>query len=136
MVTLSSSGLKINNQHHRFVLRKCLLSGFLITTVAYAEPADVLNVEVNDQGDTLYTFKVTVQHADTGWDHYADAWVIFTEDGEYLASRNLQHPHIKEQPFTRSLPNLPVSEAITSVVIRAHCSRDGFGGKEITVQLR
>jgi hypothetical protein len=136
MMILSSSGLKINNQHYRFVLRKCLLSGFLITTVAHAEPADVLNVEVNNQGETRYTFKVTVQHADTGWDHYADAWVIFTEDGEYLASRNLQHPHIKEQPFTRSLPNLPVSEAITNVVIRAHCSRDGFVGKEITVQLR
>jgi hypothetical protein len=136
MMKLSSSGLKINNQHHWFVVRKCLLLVYLITTVAYAEPADVLYVEVNDHGDARFTFKVTVQHADTGWDHYADAWVIFTEDGQYLAARNLQHPHIKEQPFTRSLPNLPVNEGITSVVIRAHCSRDGFGGKEITVQLR
>ena len=104
MMKLSSSGLKINNQHHWFVVRKCLLLVYLITTVAYAEPAD--------------------------------AWVIFTEDGQYLAARNLQHPHIKEQPFTRFLPNLPVNEGINSVVIRAHCSRDGFGGKDMTVQLR
>ena len=136
MMKLPSSGLKINNLHRRIVTRKYLLPGFLITTVAYAEPADVLNVEVNNHGDARYTFKVTVQHADTGWDHYADAWVIFTEDGEYLASRNLQHPHIKEQPFTRALPNLPVNEGINSVVIRAHCSRDGFSGKVMTVQLR
>jgi hypothetical protein len=118
------------------MIRKCLLLVYLITTVAYAEPADVLNVEVNDHGDARFTFKVTVQHADTDWDHYADAWVIFTEDGQYLAASNLRHPHIKEQTFTRALPNLPVNEGINSVVIRAHCSRDGFSGKEMTVQLR
>jgi hypothetical protein len=34
-----------------------------------------------------YRFDVTVRHADTGWDHYADAWDILTPDGTLLGSR-------------------------------------------------
>lgn len=100
-----------------------------------ADQADVSNVEVTSHGDRRYSFKVTVQHADTGWEHYADAMVIYTEDDKYLFSGNLRHPHVKEQPFIRSLPNVPVPEDIDTVIIRAHCSRDGFGGAEITIKL-
>ena len=43
---------------------------------------------------------VTVQHADTGWDHYADAWEVLAPDGTVLGTRTLLHPHTDEQPFT------------------------------------
>ena len=45
---------------------------------------------------------VTVSHPDTGWDHYADVWRILAPDGTELAERILVHPHVSEQPFTRS----------------------------------
>jgi len=81
----------------------------LFSVLAHADQADVLNVEVTSYGVSRYSFKVTVQHGDTGWDQYADAMVIFTEDDNYLFASNLQHPHVKVQPFTRSLPNVPIT---------------------------
>ena len=46
---------------------------------------------------------VTLSHPDTGWDHYADGWSVFAPDGTLLGTRVLAHPHVNEQPFTRSL---------------------------------
>ncbi len=111
------------------------VAGLIASTTVLADPADVVKVEVMSHGDDRYTFSVTVKHNDTGWEHYADAWVIFIEDGQNLAARNLQHPHVDEQPFTRSLPYVYVPADIKTVIIRAHCSRDKFGGKEITVMI-
>ena len=42
-------------------------------------------------------------HPDTGWDDYADGWRVLDMDGNELGMRVLHHPHVDEQPFTRSL---------------------------------
>jgi len=47
-------------------------------------------------------FDVTLSHADTGWEDYADGWRVELEDGTVLGTRVLGHPHVNEQPFTRS----------------------------------
>ncbi len=104
--------------------------GFLFTTMVNANEANILDVDVKNEGNDRYTFHVTVQHEDKGWDHYADRWEILTPEGEIVAIRILRHPHIKEQPFTRGLPFVPVSKDINEVTIRAHCSVDGFEGIE------
>jgi hypothetical protein len=49
----------------------------------------------------------TLQRIDTGWGHYADAWRILNTGGAELARRSLAHPHVAEQPFTRSLGEYP-----------------------------
>ncbi len=41
-------------------------------STALAGKADVVKAEATRSGDT-WTFKVTVAHGDTGWDHYADS---------------------------------------------------------------
>ena len=46
---------------------------------------------------------VTIRHADEGWDHYADRWIVLGEGDVVLGERVLAHPHVDEQPFTRSL---------------------------------
>lgn len=60
--------------------------------------ADVLFVRARLQADGTWVFEVTVKHEDTGWEHYADLWEVLTPDGEVLATRELAHPHVKEQP--------------------------------------
>ena len=101
----------------------------------HAKEADIVDVVVTNEGDERYTFSVTVQHEDEGWQHYADRWEILTPEGEIVAVRVLRHPHVKEQPFTRNLPFVPVPEDISEVTIRAHCSMDGFGGEEKVISL-
>lgn len=112
----------------------CLLPLMLAVT-AVAGPADVESVSVTVSGSGAYRFSVTVQHADAGWDHYADRWEVLTPDGTLLATRTLYHPHVNEQPFTRELSGVMIPDDITAVVVRAHDSVHGFSGVTQTVAL-
>ena len=103
--------------------------------IIYASEADVQDVEVIDEGDDRYTFNVNVRHDDEGWDHYADRWEILNLQDEIIAVRVLRHPHLKQESFTRSLPFVPVHQDTKEVKVRAHCSVDGFTGKEVVIKL-
>ncbi len=108
----------------------------LVSGTAIAGEADALKVKaVRDSSDDSWRFTVTVQHADEGWDHYADRWEVLDPDGRLLGTRTLLHPHVEEQPFTRSLGGVFIPETVTSVTVRAGDSVHDFGGAEITVEL-
>ena len=95
--------------------------------LSYAGEADVIGVEVKKIGNYTYHFSVTVSHNDEGWEHYADKWEILAPDGRILGTRTLLHPHVDEQPFTRSGGPVPI-EANTIVLVRAHMHPLGYGG--------
>ena len=107
----------------------------LLPVSLWAGEADVLGVKKQKKTDGSYIFSVTVIHADEGWDHYADRWEVVTLDGKILGTRVLLHPHVGEQPFTRSLAGVEIPEGINKVIIRARDSVHGYGGKEIEVVL-
>lgn len=105
--------------------------------------ADVIFVKaVKDPESNNWTFHVTVQHPDTGWEDYTDGWDVVLPDGEVIKpdpdspfTRLLLHPHEAEQPFIRSQSGILIPEEITAVHVRAHDLVDGFGGEEIVVDL-
>jgi hypothetical protein len=107
----------------------------VIAPIAHSGEADVIDVQVSCSDERVCDFNVTVRHADEGWDHYADRWEVRTPDGKRLASRTLQHPHVDEQPFTRSLTNVRIPEGIDEIVVRARDSRHKYGGREVAVKL-
>lgn len=125
-----------NGTSSRYVLLGVLAGLSFTLGTAMAGEADVLAVEATETGDGVWSFSVTVEHADDGWEHYADAWVIISPDGKILGERVLLHPHDNEQPFTRSLGNVPIPEDVIEVIVRAKDLVHGFGGKEMTVSLR
>jgi len=90
-------------------------------------------VKVSKTAERVYRFDVTVRHGDTGWQHYADRWEILAVDGSVLGTRVLAHPHVDEQPFTRSLSGVRIPPEITMVRIRAGDSVHGTGGREVEV---
>ena len=102
---------------------------------ALAGEADVIEATARAESGGTYSFSATIRHADTGWDHYADRWDVLAPDGTVLGSRVLLHPHVNEQPFTRSLRGVTIPAGIRAVVIRAHDSVHGSGGKTATVDL-
>ncbi len=102
---------------------------------AAAGEADVVAAEAVQEGDGSWRFRVTVAHADEGWDHYADRWEVVAPDGRVLGTRVLLHPHENEQPFTRSLGGVVIPEHIDRVTIRAHDSVHGNGGAELSIPL-
>ena len=102
---------------------------------AFAGEANVIDVDVSCNGDSICRFDVTVRHDDEGWKHYANRWEVLSPDGEILATRVLAHPHDNEQPFTRSLANVKIPDGLSEVVVRAHDLIHEFGGDEMVVQL-
>ncbi len=105
------------------------------TNASLAGNADVVDVSVTALGGSRFRIDTTVAHADTGWDHYANRWDVFTEDGMVLGTRELLHPHVDEQPFTRSL-TLEIPADITRIVVRAGDSVHGDeGGASLTVDV-
>lgn len=96
---------------------------------ATADEADVVDVQIAKAGGGKFRIDVTVKHADTGWDHYANKWEVVDEAGNVLGTRVLAHPHVNEQPFTRSL-TVKIPESITTVIIRAGDSVHELGGAE------
>ncbi len=98
--------------------------------------ANVIGVEFTVDSSGIYTFAVSVRHNDTGWDHYADWWRIKTEEGEEIARRVLTHPHENEQPFTRSLGGIIISNGIDKVIVEAHDNVHGYGGQTMVVDLK
>jgi len=116
----------------------CLLGSVMVLASSQPAPAgeaDVTDVKATRTGQNVYRFDVTVRHADTGWDHYADRWDVLTPDGDLLGQRTLHHPHVNEQPFTRSLTGVKIPKGTTTVTIRAHDSVHGLGGAAFVVDL-
>ena len=106
----------------------------LVPLPAVAGAADVVAAEARKQGD-IWTFSATVRHADTGWDHYADAWRVVGPDGTVYGTRELLHPHVEEQPFTRSLAGVQIPEGVATVTVEARDSVHGWGGATVEVTL-
>ena len=108
---------------------------FLVGATAFAGEADIVDVKIRQIDKNTFSFDVTVRHADAGWEHYADKWDVMAPDGTLLGTRTLYHPHVDEQPFTRSLSGVKIPDSIKEVTLRAHDSVHGYGGKTVTVEV-
>ena len=118
-------------------MNRFLVMVFLVTSClpALAGEADVLDVVVACNSESICRFDVTVKHDDEGWNHFANRWEVVSPDGEILATRVLAHPHDNEQPFTRSLANVRIPSDLSEVVVRAHDLQHEYGGEEFVVKL-
>lgn len=99
------------------------------------EFADVLSVEVRNTGPGIFSFSATISSPDTGWKKYANAFRVRTKEGKVFGIRVLLHPHVNEQPFTRSLSGVKIPDGVREVVVDAQDSVAGWGGKSVRVKL-
>jgi len=115
-------------------MKKLLIALMILPQSLWAaEPViKAANAQMSGGG---WNFSVTLEHPDSGWDHYADGWQVESEDGTVLGYRTLHHPHVNEQPFTRSLGGVEIPAGVTSVYIRSHCLVDGFGKSRFEVKI-
>ncbi len=108
---------------------------FWLPATAFADDAVIEAVEARQSGDQ-WSFSVTLRHGDTGWDDYADGWRVVLQDGTELGFRELLHPHVTEQPFTRSLGSVVVPDGVGEVFIEARTNTDGWGAARFPVSLK
>lgn len=122
---------------------KYWLMAFLLSSVAYStdtlseslDYAQVTYVKASQSSNGSWCFDTQVRHNDEGWQHYADAWQVVSQQGDVLGERVLFHPHEKEQPFTRRLCGIQIPNDTTKVTVRAKCNVHSFGGQVIIVDI-
>ena len=69
-----------------------------IATIATAGEVEIVVAQARRLADGPYRFSVTLRHADSGWDHYADKWDVVAPDGKVLGARVLLHPTRTSSP--------------------------------------
>ena len=128
------------NRIRKRIFRHCLLAlsaaaWALFCASAQAGEVGIELARFEHQGNGVWRVSVTLRHADTGWDHYADAWRVVAADGAVIGTRTLYHPHVDEQPFTRSLSGVKPPAGATRVFVEAHDSVHGWSSDRVQVDL-
>ncbi len=111
-----------------------LIPFLVLAAPALADAPLIEKATARASGDT-WRFDVTIRHPDTGWDHYADGWQVLDMDGKELGMRVLFHPHVDEQPFTRSLSGVQIPADTTQIQIRARDSAHGWNADTYVIDL-
>lgn len=123
---------------NKYLIRYLIMGLFFLTSIsvsAYANEVEVVDVQANQASDKTWRFSVTLKHADEGWDHYANQWQIIASDNKILGTRTLYHPHVNEQPFTRSLNGVKIPADIKTVRIIAKDTVHGLSTKAAQLEL-
>ena len=106
----------------------------IFAQVSQADEVEIVNVYMQET-DSGWRADVTLKHNDTGWEHYADAWRVVDGNGHLFKTRVLYHPHINEQPFTRSLSGIIIPADQTIVYVEAHDKKHGWSSQRVKVDL-
>lgn len=115
-------------------LLKVIAITFIANSAAIADEVDVEHVEITSLGQGHFRLDVTLRHDDTGWDHYAKQWNVLDETGATIGTRVLHHPHVNEQPFTRSL-SLKIPKSVNIITIQAHDLVHKTGGAMVDIKV-
>ncbi len=118
----------------RKVVMLLLLTQFFVNTASAGE-VNIVTADFRTADNRLWSIQVTLQHADSGWDHYADHWRVVDPAGNVVADRVLYHPHVDEQPFTRGLQGIPLQPEMGLLVIEAHDTVHGWSRQRLQVDL-
>jgi len=97
--------------------------------------AQVKDVLATQESDGSWCFGTSVLHNDQGWEHFANSWEVIDLNGNKIGGRNLAHPHVNEQPFTRNQCDIKIPKEMSQVIVRAKCNKHGFGGQAMIVDL-
>tara|TARA_R110002049_G_scaffold252263_1_gene426818 strand:- start:131314 stop:131643 length:330 start_codon:yes stop_codon:yes gene_type:complete len=87
-----------------------------------AQPPLIVEAKATLKTNQLFDIAVTIRHPDSGWEHYANEWIVESVDGKEIARRTLSHPHVNEQPFTRYVRDVVIPADVKKVTIRAKCN--------------
>lgn len=117
------------------MIRALFVALILAAVPALAEPPVIDHVTAKQATDGTWRFDVTIAHPDTGWDHYADGWRVLDMDGNELGMRVLHHPHVEEQPFTRSLSGVRIPAGTTHVKVQARDNPGGWNRSMTVIEL-
>lgn len=106
----------------------------------YAEQSDPHIADVKVKRDSpdlagIYHIKVTIEHEDTGWDDYVDAWEIIGSDGSVLGIRPFFEPELERTKTVTALAGVVIPEDVKKVTIRARKHPQGYQGEAVEITI-
>ena len=104
-------------------MRKLLVLFLLVSTSAFAQPPVILKAEAIVKTNQLFDIAVTLRHPDTGWEHFANQWVVILDGETEIAKRTLHHPHVDEQPFKRYVRDVRIPIDAKLIEVFAQCNK-------------
>ncbi|VAW69538.1 hypothetical protein MNBD_GAMMA09-2504 [hydrothermal vent metagenome] len=119
-----------------FLVFSGVVSALFVSSILSASEVEIISVNAECDKARECIFRVELRHADTGWDHYANFWQVMGPDGKVLVERVLHHPHVNEQPFTRSSSRVTIAANIKQVTIKAGDKPNGLNSKVYKLTLR
>lgn len=118
------------------MINKILIILLIISPLSViAGEADVLEAQLLPAAEGRWQVQATIRHADQGWDHYANGFQVLSVAGDVLTEQELLHPHVDEQPFTRTTQPFSIPAGVTELIVRAHDSTHGHGGEEVRLSV-
>jgi hypothetical protein len=118
-----------------------MVSAFALSISSAAQASDVARIaDVQIKRDSadqagIYHIRVTIEHEDTGWDDYVEAWEITSPEGELLGVRPFFEPELETTRTVTALAGVVIPEDIRTVTIRARTHPNGIEGDPVQVQL-
>lgn len=100
-----------------------------------AEDVAILSADFLETEKNTWSVNITLKHADSGWQHYADRWRIVDSGGQIFGERVLLHPHVNEQPFTRALNGILIPETAHIIYIEVHDSKHGWSDSKLEIDI-
>jgi hypothetical protein len=86
-------------------------------------------------GPNLFAFEVAISSTCDPLQRYVDGFRVYTPGNEVIGERNSLHDQQNEQPFTRDLYALMISEKVKTVLIQGREQKFGYGGEVVEVKL-
>ena len=83
----------------------------------------------------IYHVKVTIEHEDTGWDDYVDAWEIVASDGSVLGVRPFFEPEMEQAKTVTALAGVVIPTDVKTVTIRARKHPQGYEGDPVEISI-
>lgn len=83
----------------------------------------------------IYHIKVVIEHEDTGWDDYVDAWEIVGSNGELLGVRPFFEPELDRDRTVTALAGVVIPEEVKTVTIRTRKHPQGYQGETVEVTI-
>ncbi len=111
-----------------------MLTTLILSLPAHADEVEILMVKAT-QSVGLWNLDVTVHHPDAGSDHMLDSISIFTPDEAQLVTADIPMPSIGAKQVTIQLKGIDIPEGVEYIIIRGHCSTDGWTHEGIIIAL-
>ncbi len=111
-----------------------VLFSLTLALPAFADKVEILMVKaVHSAG--LWNFDVTIHHHDVGSDHMMDSIAIFSPDEVQLETADIPMPSIGAKHITTQVRGVEIPKGTEFIIIRGHCSTDGWSRKGIIIPL-